>query len=200
VPADLTIFVAKYLVFVEGLICLGVLGVVLYKRPRLSLLRWVVTAVIILVVGYGFARIGAAVYSDPRPFTLDHVKPLIAHAADNGFPSDHALLAATLVALLVIAETWWAIPEAALAFLVDWARVGAGIHHVADVLGSTLFVAAATVVALAVAPLTVRILGRYLPTGPTDANQAATSRHATFLPFDMSERAANGPQESHQRR
>jgi undecaprenyl-diphosphatase len=162
-PADLTIFAATYLVFIEGVLAVAALALVFYRQPRSGLVRRAVTAALILVLSYVFAQIGGAVYNDPRPFTQDHVKPLIAHAPDNGFPSDHALLAAALVALVAVAGSWLAIPVAVLAVLVDWARVGTGIHHVADVVGSSLCIALATLIALAVAPTVVRWISPYVP-------------------------------------
>ena len=56
-----------------------------------------------------------------------------------------------------------ALPIAFLGILVDWARVGAGLHHVADVAGSTLFVALGAAIALMVAPAVIRVLLPYLP-------------------------------------
>ncbi|HLJ68938.1 MAG TPA: phosphatase PAP2 family protein [Chloroflexota bacterium] len=162
-PSDLTIFAAKYLVFVDAVLAavMILLAVRWWDRPRLF--RYTVIALLILVLSYAFARVGAGVYTDPRPFTQDHVRPLIAHAADNGFPSDHALLAAAIVALVALVSPLWAAPFAVLGVLVDWARVGAGIHHVADVVGSSLFVALATGIALLATPLIVRRLAPVLP-------------------------------------
>lgn len=162
-PADLTIFAAKYLVYIAALITAVLLIWILPSRARPAQLRWLIACVVMLVLSYVFAKIGAAVYNDPRPFTIDHVKPLIAHGSDNGFPSDHALLAAALVAALTLAGSWWAIAIAVFAVLVDWARVGAGIHHVGDVVGSSLFVLAALVIAYVVAPVLTRWLAPRLP-------------------------------------
>lgn len=152
-PSDLTIFAAKYLVFIEAALAVILLGFVLYRRPYPAIVRWSVATVIMLILAYAFAKIGAHLYNDPRPFSQDHVKPLISHAADNGFPSDHALLAAAIVAAVLLISPPWAIPFAVLAFLVDWARVGAGIHHVADVIGSSVFVAIAALIGWALAPV-----------------------------------------------
>lgn len=162
-PSSLTIFAAQYLVFIDALCAAIVLLVLLRLRSRSQQVRWLVTGVLILVLAYIFAKIGASIYNDPRPFTQDHVKPLISHARDNGFPSDHALLAAALVAVVGILELWVAIPFVVLAFLVDWARVGAGIHHVADVIGSTLFVIAATVISLVIGPPIARWIQEKVP-------------------------------------
>jgi undecaprenyl-diphosphatase len=165
VPTSLTIFAAKYLVFIAVALAAVVLAVRLWPRPRLGLLRWGIAAVVMLVLSLVFAKIGAAVYNDPRPFTTDHIQPLIAHAADNGFPSDHALLAAAVVVLVAMVDLAWSLPFVILAILVDWARVGAGIHHVVDVVGSTLFVALAALIALAVAEAVIRWLTPRLPAG-----------------------------------
>ena len=163
-PTSLTIFAAKYLVFIAVALAAAVLAVRLWPRPRLWLLRWGIAAGIMLVLSLVLARIGGAAYSDPRPFTTSHIPPLIAHAADNGFPSDHALLAAALVALVGMVDLLWSLPFVLLAILVDWARVGSGLHHVVDVVGSSVFVAIALVAALIVAEVVVRWLAPRLPT------------------------------------
>jgi membrane-associated phospholipid phosphatase len=116
-----------------------------------------------VLLAYGLAKVGSAVYDDPRPFTTDHVKPLIAHAGGNGFPSDHALLAAAIVAAVLFLSPPWAVLFAALAILVDWARVGAGVHHVADVVGSSVFVAVAALIAVWLSPAIARAILPLLP-------------------------------------
>lgn len=162
-PSQLTIFGAEYLVFVEAAIAALAIVITLRGKSRVDWLRWGVAAILILGLSFVLARAGAVVFNDPRPFTEDHVQPLISHAADNGFPSDHALLAASLVALVALADLWAAIPFAFVAFLVDWARVGTGVHHVVDVLGSVLFVALATLVALGAGPWIVRLIAPRAP-------------------------------------
>ncbi|HZU78090.1 MAG TPA: phosphatase PAP2 family protein [Dehalococcoidia bacterium] len=151
-PKELTIFAASDLIYITVALAAVALAALLWRRPRRSALRWAVAAVIVLVLSLVFSRIGGAIYNDPRPFTTSHVPPLIAHAPDNGFPSDHALLAAAIVALMLLADPFSAVPFAVLAVLIDWARVGAGLHHVGDVAGSSLMVAAALLIAVAVAP------------------------------------------------
>ncbi|MGH2447883.1 MAG: phosphatase PAP2 family protein, partial [Chloroflexota bacterium] len=128
-PSDLTIFAARYLVFIDAALAAAVILWLLWRRPVSSWVGYGIAAAVLLVLSVVFAHIGAAVYSDPRPFTQDHIKPLISHAADNGFPSDHALLAAAIVALVGMLSLWWALQFVVLGILVDWARVGAGIHH-----------------------------------------------------------------------
>lgn len=156
-PDSLTIFAASKLVYIDAVLAVIAVLYLLARRPADLWVRWAVAIVITAVVSGVLALIASHVISDPRPFTTDHVKPLISHSADNGFPSDHALLAAVIVAALLLIDPLWAIPFVILGVLVDWARVGAGIHHVQDVLGSSVIVAIGLLVALAIAP---RIVGR----------------------------------------
>lgn len=166
-PSDVTIFAAKYLVFIDALAALVVCVWLLYTRPRVDALRWVIACVLMIVLAYVFAKVGNSVYSDPRPFVTDHVKPLISHARDNGFPSDHALLAAAIVAAVLFLSPLWAVLFTVVAVLVDWARVGAGLHHVTDVVGSSIFVAVAAAVAFAVTPFILRVILPVLPSSVT---------------------------------
>ena len=177
-PSDLTIFAAKYLVFIDAVLAVALCLWLATQRPRSTVVRWVVAVVIMLVLSLIFSRIGAALIADPRPFTLDHVKPLISHAADNGFPSDHALLAAAIVAAVLLIAPAWSIPFTILGILVDWARVGAGIHHVEDVVGSSVIVAIALLIALAISSPIADRLRPYLP-GTWDSDAEATPRPAS---------------------
>ncbi|SRR5579884_1131026 len=175
-PASVTIFAASRLIYLDAAVTIVVLLIIFYRRPRIDLLRWGLTSALLLIISYGFAQVGAMVYDDRRPFVVDHVRPLISHARDNGFPSDHALLAAALVALLLVAGSWVAIPAALVAFLIDWARVGAGLHHVIDVVGSSLFVGLGTLIAVvAVGQLVPRLEARlpsWLRTEPVGGRRA----------------------------
>src|SRR5947209_227825 len=140
-PADLTIFAASYLVYVEGLVAAALILVLLYRTPRARIVQWAVAAGVMVIVAYIAAQIGGAIYNDPRPFAVGHFRPLIAHVADNGFPSDHSLMAAALLAAVALAGVRWALALLPLAILVEWARVGAGLHHPIDVVGSDVCVA-----------------------------------------------------------
>jgi len=162
-PADLTIFGAKYLVYIDVLIAAAIIVALLYHQPRLRIVRWIVAFVLLLVLSEIAAQIASSVYSDPRPFVTGHFHPLIAHAADNGFPSDHGLLAAAVVAGVALLRLTWIIPFVVLGILVDWARVGSGVHHPIDVIGSAVLVALATIVAIFVAPLIATWLLPRLP-------------------------------------
>jgi undecaprenyl-diphosphatase len=163
-PADLTIFAANYLVFIEAAVALGAVAFALYRQSRDEVVRWLIAAGITGVMAEVFTQIGAALYADPRPFAVGHFHPLIPHVADNGFPSDHALLAAFLVVCVIRARSWLAVPPVVvLAVLVVWARVGAGIHHPIDVIGSAVFVAAGALIGFALTPFVFDRISPYLP-------------------------------------
>jgi undecaprenyl-diphosphatase len=144
------IFCAQYLIAIAGVAALAVVVVRLRGASRRRIVSYVVAVVLIFGVSFVIARIAAAVYHDPRPFVVEHKKPYISHPADNGFPSDHALLAAAFVASVALVDVWLALPFVLLAALVDWGRVASLLHHVTDVVGSTIIVAVVTVVVVAV--------------------------------------------------
>lgn len=162
-PREVTIFAATDLVFIAVSLAVVVLALQLWPLPRLQLFRWSIAAGLVLLVSFVLAQLGGTLFDDPRPFVTSHVRPLIAHAPDNGFPSDHALLAAAVVALVALVDPIWAFPFVILAVLIDWARVGAGIHHVADVLGSSVVVAIATLIAVFLTPVIVHWAAPRLP-------------------------------------
>ncbi len=95
-------------------------------------------AVPALILTYLLGKIGSFLYFDARPFVVDHFIPLIMHAADNGFPSDHTLLAAGLAAVGMYWNKKLGIVLWALAALIAVARVYVGVHHPIDVIGSAV--------------------------------------------------------------
>ena len=146
-----TIFCAQYLILIAGVAALAVVAYRLRGASRRRIASYVVMVVLIFGVSFVIARIASAVYHDPRPFVVEHKKPYISHPADNGFPSDHALLAAAIVAAVALVDVWLAIPFVVLAGLVDWGRVASLLHHPIDVIGSTIIVLVVTIVVVAVA-------------------------------------------------
>jgi undecaprenyl-diphosphatase len=93
-----------------------------------------------------FSTVASSLYYDTRPFVTERVVPLIAHSADNGFPSDHTLLTAFLGFTIYIHSRVVGGILLLIALLVGVARVAAHIHHPIDIVGS--FVIAALSVAL----------------------------------------------------
>lgn len=78
-------------------------------------------------------KLGAHLYAHPRPFVVDHIAPLVAHAADNAFPSDHAAAAGLAVAYLWPRSRSFAAIAAAFAVVIGVARVAAHLHWPIDI-------------------------------------------------------------------
>jgi undecaprenyl-diphosphatase len=98
--------------------------------------EWAVFVSITLPLIYLVGKISSLLYFNPRPFVVGNFSPLIAHAADNGFPSEHTLLSAAMAALVYFFNKKLGSVLFVLALLVGAARVLAGVHHALDVAGS----------------------------------------------------------------
>ena len=136
---SIIIFAAKYFIIVVILVFVYVwLRLSADKRKKMAAM--VIAAGILALI---IAKIAGKLYYDPRPFVSHNVKPLIAHAADNGFPSDHSLLAMALTVVLYFYSRKWAGVALALTILIGLARVLAHIHSPIDILGAWLISLAA---------------------------------------------------------
>jgi len=101
---------------------------------RSTKLPFALTGVLALGLAGALATLAGALWDDPRPFVLDHVAPLIAHAADNGFPSDHATASAAIAAAVLFFNRRIGWVLAGLTVVLGMSRVMAGVHHWPDVL------------------------------------------------------------------
>lgn len=137
---SLIIFGAKYLYLVIVIISLAYLVAV----PKSRSSQVIVAALIALPLTYIIAKIMSALYFDPRPFVVGNFIPLIPHAPDNGFPSDHTLLSAAIAAVMFAFDRKIGVLLFLIAFLVGLARVYAGVHHLTDILGSMTIAAIVT--------------------------------------------------------
>ncbi len=140
------ILCAAVLVYLLGLAWVVVVG----RHWRRMTLRTVVRVLALGVLVALGSKVLTHVIIDPRPYIVAHTHPLIPVSHDNGFPSDHTLLAAALTASL-----WWIDRRLLLAFaggtvLVMLGRLGVGAHHTLDVLGAVGIAAVAAVVVRAV--------------------------------------------------
>lgn len=132
---SLIVFVAKYFLYLSVAI-VGVYWLRASTNDKFSL-AWKLVAGGILALA--MARVSAHFYYDTRPFVAHHIKPLFAHAADNGFPSDHALLTSFLGFSLLAYSRRIAAVLLVIAVLVGWARVAAHVHSPIDIIGSFVF-------------------------------------------------------------
>ncbi len=125
----------------EYFFVISVLLVALYwlRCSRPTKVTLAATLVVGGAVGGALMLIGGKVFYDTRPFVRDHITPIIPHAADNGFPSDHALLTFFLAFALWAWSKRLAIVLFVNALLVSWARVAAHIHSPLDIAGGLVF-------------------------------------------------------------
>ena len=126
------IFGAQYLYLIIALIA----GVFFFKQPRNVQKHMALFAVIALPAIYITAKIGNMFYNDPRPFVVGNFVPLIPHAPDNGFPSDHTLISSAIAAIVFPFNKKLSLFLWTLALLVGLSRVFVGVHHLVDILGS----------------------------------------------------------------
>lgn len=126
---SIIIFCAKYLLV---FVVVG-LGIVWLRLPNKLKLQMILATILAGLVAFVLSRIADKLYYDPRPFVSLHVKPLVAHAPDNGFPSDHALFTMTLTALAYFYSKKIAYAMLALTVLVGIARVLAKVHSPVDI-------------------------------------------------------------------
>lgn len=106
----------------------------------------VVRVLAVMAVAFVVATILNHVIIDTRPFIVDHTQPLVPVTHDNGFPSDHVLLASAVTCAL-----WWIDRRFIWIFvlgtlLVMFGRMGVGAHHLEDVLGSVAITLVTTLV------------------------------------------------------
>lgn len=129
------IFAAQYL-FILPVV---VLGIYFFMRPRSEWKRMALFAIPAGLLTYALGFLGNHLYIDPRPFVVGHFTPLLPHAPDNGFPSDHTLLVSAFAAVGMFWNKWLGLALWLIAVIVAIARVYVGLHHPVDVLGSILF-------------------------------------------------------------
>jgi undecaprenyl-diphosphatase len=128
----LGVFGAEYLYIV--LLAIALVWYLLQPRAKqIEMIAWGVGA---LPIMYVLLIMAGIVYFDPRPFVSDHITPLIEHAPDNGFPSDHTLLCSATSSIVFFYNRWFSGFLWILTALVGASRVYTGIHHPLDILAS----------------------------------------------------------------
>jgi undecaprenyl-diphosphatase len=129
---NIVIFGASYLYLVILLIAVAafILSGAATRWKLLKLALVVLPVAFVVATGLGF------VITSPRPFVVEQVAPLIPASTDNGFPSDHTLLAASVAAVVFAYHRKVGVALLVLAACVGLARVLARVHHPIDVLGS----------------------------------------------------------------
>ncbi len=159
------IFAASYLYLV--VLALGVGAFLLSDTP----IKWNIAklAVVVFPLCFIVAQLLGMVISSPRPFIVDHVTPLIHAATDNGFPSDHTLLAMAIAAIIFAYHRKLGSMLIILAVGVGVGRVLAWVHHPIDVIGSIMIVLTITVFAYRL------VMSRFFSRWPQLSQETSTS-------------------------
>jgi len=134
------VFCATYLIFMMIALVLGYVAVswrTSHFEGRVENLAHVAWAV---VIGFLLERAIGFLWFRPRPFvTLDGVTKLADRlAAEKSFPSAHATFAFALAAGVALHNRKWGNALLALAALVAFGRVAAGVHYPSDVIAGAL--------------------------------------------------------------
>jgi undecaprenyl-diphosphatase len=145
---DLSGLYASYSEALFIALCVGVVlaGFALHRR---ALQVAGVLAVLSAGLGLAIAHFLAAAVDRPRPFVAhpEQITLFAHHAADPGFPSDHATAAFAIAGALLLRLGWRWWPVLLAAVLLAIVRVVVGLHYPSDVLaGAVLGLASAWVV------------------------------------------------------
>ncbi|HEY4502111.1 MAG TPA: phosphatase PAP2 family protein [Candidatus Paceibacterota bacterium] len=124
------IFCAKYLLYISAL----ALGVYWLRSPRINRLEFAAAAAAALALAYALARLAGLFFSHYQPFATQGFDPLIPHAVDNSFPSDHAALAGALAGVASLYNRGLGVLLWILAVAVAAGRMLAGLHYPVDVI------------------------------------------------------------------
>ena len=128
----LIVFLAAYLIY-------AVVLMVVFTWYRIERWREFTAAVFLTgITALILAKLAEAIYFHPRPFVSQNIQPLVPHAADNGFPSEHTVWAMTLTSLLYFYRRRLAVVAFVLTLLVGAGRVWAHVHSWSDILGGLI--------------------------------------------------------------
>lgn len=141
----LVIFTAQWLLLLPA----GLVGfaVLVRKRWTQDIAEGAAAGLMTIV----FVKIAGALVHERRPFIVEHVQPLIPHAADNAFPSDHLAACGLAVVYLWPRSKPLAIISFGAACAIAVARVDARLHWPLDVIVGFVLGAAAAALAHALA-------------------------------------------------
>ncbi|MDX6677347.1 MAG: hypothetical protein QOE31_1399 [Solirubrobacteraceae bacterium] len=117
-------------------------GLILAGGRRLR--RAAVTGGLAAAAALAVAQVIARLVDRPRPFVADPsgVHLFAGHAADPGFPSDHACAAFAIAVALLLRDRRWGLVTLTLATALAIGRVAIGVHYPSDVLAGAALGAA----------------------------------------------------------
>lgn len=144
----ISIFFATYAIALPPI----VLAVLYLRSASNEKVSRAIFALGVAALSFVLAKIASFFFFNPRPFVVGDFAPLVAHAANNGFPSEHSLLAGVLASIALAWSRRAGIALWLLAAAIGAARVYAGVHHAIDILASFAIAAIATyAISLAIA-------------------------------------------------
>ena len=155
----LIVITAKYVVYVILLAA----AVLWFTRPKTD--RWplAVNGVLAAAIGLLLTKLAGKLYYDPRPFVVHHLTPLISHAADNGFPSDHTVLSALVAFWAFQVSRLWGTVLLVLAIAVGASRVAAHVHSPQDIVGGFVIAGVAVLLARYLTPKVLNFMRKRSP-------------------------------------
>ncbi len=130
----LVILCGKYLIYISVAISLIYLFLQSKDVKKKILLMTAVTFPAAFVI----AKVIGNFYYSTRPFVASNFTPLISHAPDNGFPSNHALLSFTLASVIFTFNKKVGGVLFLFGIIISASRVYAGIHSPIDILGAAV--------------------------------------------------------------
>lgn len=138
-----------------------------YKLPKQKKIDLMVFAFFTLPLAYLLGEVARHFFSNPRPFVVKGIEPLIHHAPDNGFPSDHALLLSSIAAIIHYFDKRYAIALWTIMLLVSISRIYANLHHVVDIAASVCIALLSAVIVYA----TIAAWNKNNPTNSSSPSQ-----------------------------
>lgn len=132
--ASIIVFTAQYLYLL-----IGVIGIITFTLACKTKKRdYLLLSLLAFPLSYIIGKISGFIISDPRPFVVQHIQPLIHASTDNGFPSDHTLLSMTIAVVIFTYNRKIGLLLVLLSLIVGAGRVMANIHHPLDIEGSII--------------------------------------------------------------
>lgn len=132
---NLIIFCAKYLVFLIPLVWLYVFFKIEIKSRR----QFILTTLLAVAIAVILSKLAGKFYFHHRPFVMNNITPLVSHPNNNGFPSDHTLLATTLALVITVYRKQLGVVALIVAISVGIGRVLADVHWPVDIIGGLMF-------------------------------------------------------------
>lgn len=139
------IFCAKYLVVAPVGAMLAYVhreGLAVAKKVALEL-------AVALPLVYVAARIVGLFFGQEQPFVAYGFEPLLPHAVDNSFPSDHMAFMSVFATVAYLRHRYLGLSLWVMAAAAGVARVAAGLHYPADLVAAACLAVAAVFAARA---------------------------------------------------